>query len=173
MDYFKDYDFSFLTDAKKAKDYDGFISPNGEFYPVSIKNKHNPTHQEWAYEYVTKKTNFIKLLAKPNGSLLYILARLQDKQDVLIHYYGFVYYGHDNFSRRPLLIFPDTEINGKKITKEQKRILFDIMYLSNEESYYPDDIKSFMDEEKHINYVDDFISRRLEEENYGESKRKI
>ena len=43
--------FDKISDLNEMIKYDGFIAPDGSFYKVSIKNKHNPTHISWAEEY--------------------------------------------------------------------------------------------------------------------------
>ena len=138
--------------------YDGFISPNGDFYIVSKKNKHTPTHYEWADYYVVNETNYIKNLANPNGSFLYTISRLKTKQDILIHYYGFVYYGHDAMNRKPILIYPNYNINNMEITKFQYDVLWNILYLNDELSYYP---SNFVDEE-HNKMHDKYVRRYIE-----------
>lgn len=147
-----------------AKDYNGFISPDGKFYLVSKKSSHLPTHQEWAENFVLNNTNFIKLLARPNKSFLYTISRLKDRQEMLIHFYGYIYYSHDELSKKPILIYPDFDINNKLVTKEQKDILFKVMLLNYEEDYYPEYTKEYEDCEKHNEYVNRFICKRLEEE---------
>lgn len=157
-----DYDYTF--DPNVAKNFNGFISPDGKFYKISRKNVHVSSHQEWANAFVINNTNFIKLLAKPNKSFLYTISRLKDKQDLLIHFYGYIYYSHDEYSKKPILIYPDFDINNMSVTKEQKDILFKVMLLNYEEEYYPEYAKEYEDSEKHNEYVDRLISKRLEEE---------
>ena len=42
-----DETFEPINNINIIKNYDGFIDPEGNFYKVSKKNKHNPTHIEW------------------------------------------------------------------------------------------------------------------------------
>ena len=88
-------EFKYTSDPYVAKDYNGFIAPDGSFYIVSNRDEHIPTHQEWAYNYVSKQTDYIKQLAMSKISFLYTMQRLKDKQDILIHFYGFA--NHLNF----------------------------------------------------------------------------
>ena len=151
------------TDINEIAKYDGFIAPDGSFYKVSIKNKHNPTHIEWAEYFVTRKTDYIKNLTNPTGSFLYIISRLKDKQDILIHFYGYIYYGHDASSRKPIIIYPDKEINEKQITKKQEDMLFNILRKNNELNdlniTYEDELNDY----KYENYVDSYIAKIIEE----------
>lgn len=151
-----------LNDINKIKVYDGFISPEGEFYPVSIKNKHNPTHHEWAYYYVTKKLDYIKKLSNPTGSFLYTISRLKSKQDILIHFYGYIYYGHDAFTKKPIIIYPDNTINNIYVTEKQLDMLFKILKVNNEIDKMYNDYEEKIDEDRHERYVDELISKELE-----------
>ena len=56
--------FKTISDINEIIKYDGFIAPDGSFYKVSIKNRHNPTHIEWAEEYVKRKLDYVKRLVK-------------------------------------------------------------------------------------------------------------
>ncbi len=139
--------------------YDGFISPSGEFYIVSQKYKHAPTHHEWADYFVTRKTNYIKNLSRPSGSFLYTISRLKTKQDILIHFYGFIYYGHDAMNRKPIIICPNYDINNMELTNFQHDTLWRILYFNDELSYYP---CNFIDDEHnkmHDKYVKQFIQK--------------
>lgn len=156
-------EFKYTSDPYIAKDYNGFIAPDGSFYLISNRDEHLPTHQEWAYNYVTKKTDFIKQLVMSKSSFLYTMQRLKDKQDVLIHFYGFVYYSHDEYSKKPIIILPDYDINNMEITRKQNDMLFEIMRLNKEEKFFPNNSYEYEEEEKHMKYVDDFIQRRLSE----------
>ena len=40
--------FKTISNINEIIKYDGFIAPDGSFYKLSIKNRHNPTHIEWA-----------------------------------------------------------------------------------------------------------------------------
>ena len=157
-------DFEYTVIPEIAKKFNGFISPDGKFYMVSKKNEHLPSHQVWANNFVLNNTNFVKLLAKPNKSFLYTISRLKDKQDMLIHFYGYIYYSHDEYSKKPIVMYPDSNINDQMVTREQKDMLFNVMIHNYEEEYYPENIIDYEDSEKHNDYVDRFICKRLEEE---------
>lgn len=157
----KVFNLESTKDIEKASKYDGFISPDGDFFMVSKKHAHKPTHTEWAEKYILNKTNFIKDLANPSGSLLYTLTRLKDKQDVLIHYYGFVYYGHNEYTRKPIIIYPNIDINDKEISKNQERFLWDLLYENNETDYFPKDKNENLHNEEHDKYVDSLLERLI------------
>ena len=156
------YNFIPTDDPNLAKNYNGFIGRDGEFYMVSKRKSHVPTHIEWATEYVCNCTNYVKLLANLNASLIYTLSRLKDKQDMLIHYYGYVYYGQDQFTHIPIVIYPDIDINNKEITIEQRRMLYDVMLLNNEIEHYKFEHQKYEDDSKHDDYIDRFITKQLE-----------
>lgn len=99
----KKFDFNNYNTIEDCVNYDGFIAPNGNFYKVSVCNKHKPTHNEWADKYVLEKLNYVKELANPSGSFLYTMSRLKSKLEILIHFYGYVYYGHSLHDRTLLL----------------------------------------------------------------------
>lgn len=155
------FDFTPTTNLDEIKRYDGFVDKDGRFYKVSIKNKHHPSHHEWADKFVTEKLNYVSLLSNPSGSTLFILSQLKNKLNILIHYYGFVYYGHDELTRKPIIIYPIHSVNQKEVTKEQNNMLFEILLINNElNDYHPD----FYDKVKydfHNAYVDGLISERL------------
>ena len=154
--------FKTISDINEIIKYDGFIAPDGSFYKVSIKNRHNPTHIEWAEEYVKRKLDYVKRLANPSGSLLYIISRLDNKQDVLVHFYGYVYYGHDAASRKPIIIYPDRAINEREITEEQLNTLFNILRKNDEFNDFYISHEEKINHDRHERYVDGFISREME-----------
>lgn len=157
--------FKPISDINEIMKYDGFIAPDGSFYKVSIKNRHNPTHIEWAEEYVKRKLDYVKRLANPSGSLLYIISRLENKQDVLVHFYGYVYYGHDAESRNPIIIYPDRSVNEQEITEEQLNTLFNILRKNDEFNDFYISHEEKINHDKHERYVDGFISREMEIKN--------
>jgi hypothetical protein len=158
------YNFEPTKDFELAAKHNGFIDPNGNYYLVSEKSKHIPTHEQWANSYIVGKLDFVKLLANPNKSLIYTLNRLKEKQDMLIHFYGYVYYSHDSYTNKPIIILPDEKVNDKKVSNEQLKTLFEVMKINGEESYFPSDIDNEIKNKNHNEYVDDFIIKRLKEE---------
>ena len=156
------YIFDPTDDPYLARKFNGFIGRSGEFYMVSKRKTHEPTHIQWATEYVNNYTNYVKLLANLNSSLIYTLSRIKDKQELLINYYGFVYYGHDQYTHLPITIYPDYDINNKEITIEQKRMLYDIMLLNDELKYYKFDHQKYEDDERHNEYINKFIVKQIE-----------
>ena len=157
--------FEPTKDINEIAKYDGFIAPDGSFYKVSIKNKHKPTHIEWADYFVTRKLDYVKRLANPQGSLLYIISRLDNKQDVLVNFYGYVYYGHDAASRKTIIIYPDRSVNEREITEEQLNTLFNILRKNDEFNDFYISHEEKINHDKHERYVDRFISREIEIKN--------
>lgn len=153
--------FEPIYDTNEASKYDGFIAPDGGFYKVSVKNMHIPTHNQWADNYVVSKLNYIKLLANPSASLLYILSNLKDKQDILIHFYGYVYFGHDAYDRKPKIIYPDERINNVSVTKRQLAVIYDILDKNNELGYMNFSIEDETRENNLNAYVEKYISDLL------------
>ena len=154
--------FKPILDINEIAKYDGFIAPDGSFYKVSIKNKHNPTHIEWAEEYVTKRLDYVKYLANPSGSFLYTISRLDNKQDILIHFYGYIYYGHDAESRKAILIYPDVLINDKKTTSSQLNTLFNILRKKEEFDDFYMSYEEKINHDRHERYVQKYIENELE-----------
>lgn len=112
-----------------AKDYDGFIGRDGAFYMVSKKYKHNPTHEDWAEWYLIETKKFINDYKTFKGWL--DLCKYDEKQSILIHRHGYVYYGHsEKTSRGVIYVFPRDD--KRNISTEQTKMLEDIMLLNNE-----------------------------------------
>ena len=156
--------FSYTYDPKEAAKYDGFIAPDGRFYKVSKKGKHNPTHYDFADYFVLNETDFVKDLAKASMSFLFTLSRLgNDKVKILIHFYGYIYYGHDEYTDKEIILYPNYDVNNQDVTEEQKQMLFDtISVVKNKADNLC--IEDNNEESIHDRYVDNFIERRLEEE---------
>lgn len=155
----------YTIDPYVAKDCNGFISPDGKFYIISHKSSHSPTHEQWATKFILTNTNYLKDIQNTTGSLLYTISKLKEKQDILIHIYGYVYFSYSGeYSTEPIIIFPDEKINDKKVTTEQKNILFDICKINGEDSICYFDCEKSFEENKHDSYVQRFISRRVDEE---------
>lgn len=154
--------FEPIYDINEMKKYDGFIAPDGGFYKVSKIHKHKPSHIAWADKYVTTKLNYIKLLVNPTNSFLYTISRLKNKQDILIHFYGYIYYGHDAFDRSPIIKYPDQSINGVCATQTQLNSLFNILEENDELQYMTTYSQDKVEEDRHERYVDDLISRSID-----------
>lgn len=155
-------DFNCYNKLEDFIDYDGFVAPNGDFYKVSLANKHNPTHNTWADKFVIEKLDFLKHLSSANKSFLYTISKLKTKQDILIHYYGFIYYGHDSYSKKPIIIYPDSTYNDKYVTQEQLDIIFRIFKENNELDMLYLDYEEKIDNERHERYIDSLISKQIE-----------
>ena len=154
--------FEPICDINVIKNYDGFIDPEGNFYRVSLRNMHVPTHIEWADKFVIKKLDYIKHLSNPSGSFLLTMTKLKDKQDVLIHFYGFIYYGHDAYTRKPIIIYPDDTINSKCVSKEQIETLFKILSANEELTDLYSAYEEKIQDDRHEKYVDNLIARTIE-----------
>lgn len=129
------FDIKGYNDLTSIVGYDGFIDPNGLFYKVKKRNSNDisVSHFTWAEYYLTQDKNKLNDLLKPSYSVLYILSKLNSKQDILIHFFGFVYYSHDYLTHEPIIIPPDPMYNGKTITSEQLDTLYEIMNINLEQ----------------------------------------
>lgn len=160
-----EFGFEYTYNPSIANDCNGFITPDGTFYIISNKSEHIPTHEQWASKFILYKTNYIHDIQKVTSSLMYAISRLKNKSDILMHIYGYIYFSYSGiYSKEPLIIFPDEKINDKKVTDEQKNMLFDIAKLSGEDKVYYYDFDNNISEDMHNSYVQKFISRRIEEE---------
>ena len=128
------FDFNVYYELNEIKGYDGYIGTNGEFYKVkSFRNSDlNCTHLTWAEQYIKQDYKKLSTLLYPSNSILFALANLKTKQDILIHFFGYVYYSHDYYTNTPLIITPNPIYNEKTITKEQLEKLYDIMEVNLE-----------------------------------------
>lgn len=155
------FDFNKYTNVEDCINYDGFIAPGGEFYRVSVCNKHKPTHNEWADKFVLEKLDYIKELTRASGSFLYTMSRLKNKLEILMHFYGYIYYGHNLYDRAPIIIYPNSDINNKEVSTMQYNMLFDILYERDELMYLPVMALEEVKDKNHDKYVDDFINKRF------------
>ena len=90
------------------------------------------------------------------------MTKLKDKQDVLIHFYGFIYYGHDAYTRKPIIIYPDDTINSKCVSKEQIETLFKILRANEELTDLYSAYEEKIQDDRHEKYVDNLIARTIE-----------
>lgn len=155
------FDFNKYTNVEDCINYDGFIAPGGEFYRVSVCNKHKPTHNEWADKFVLEKLDYIKELARASGSFLYTMSRLKSKLEILMHFYGYIYYGHNLHDRVPIIIYPNNDINNKEVSTMQYNMLFDILYERDELMFLLVMALEEVKDKNHDKYVDDYINKRL------------
>ena len=151
-----------IKDDKIACNYDGFISPDGDFYKVSIRNKHTPTHHEWANVYINKKTDYNKIMQTPSVKLLYTASRLHSKYEILIHFYGYVCYAHNSYTKDPIIVYPNENINGKRATEKQKDMLFRILNNNDELDEVNFNYDDNTLDDVHDSYVNRFISDEIE-----------
>ena len=127
-------DFNKYDDVVEIKNYNGFIDRLGNFYKVSKKNTkvNSDSHNGWADAYIKEKLNISDFRLKPTASMLLALSKLNGPASILINCFGFVYYSHDPFCRKPIIKAPDPRIANFKITEEQIDMLFKIMFLNME-----------------------------------------
>lgn len=130
-------------DVTLCKRYDGFIAPNGDYYIV--KERRNTMsrigHNEWAEEYLKEKKLQTSESSK-SYSMLLALSQLRGPAEILIHCYGFVYYSHDPFLYKPIVLLPKPKIFGNRATSSQMDTLFEVMLLNNED---PLNLEIFVD----------------------------
>ncbi len=161
----EEYNFVPTVDPVIAKNYEGFISPEGEFYMVSRKYIHKPSHDEWAIEYVER---LIDKLDKNTKSKLSAKIAFYGVQRYLIDINGFIYYSHSTSKskiKEPIIVYPK-KIGLKTktfITDKQKKMLYNVMVLNHEEKWFPIDIEKELSDRIHDHYVDDFIAKEIKE----------
>lgn len=163
-----EYNFTPTYDVNATKDYNGFIGQDGEFYLVSNKKTHKPSHNDWAEEYLF----YIKdKLTDPKKVRKIISAELSYKgsMNYLINGLGFIYYSHSmnkNNHNKPIIVFPKKQRFKPyvEVNSDQKRMLYKIMCANNEYDYISNDISDAIENEKHLDYVDDYIRREIEKE---------
>lgn len=130
-------------DIKKCTRYDGFISPNGDYYIV--KERRNSMsmigHNEWAKEYMKIK-NLRTFQINQSYSMLLALSKLNGPAEYLIHCFGFIYYSHDPILYKPIIILPKKSIFGLTATSSQMDSLYEIMTLNHE---HPENLLIFID----------------------------
>lgn len=106
-------------DLEKVKDWDGFVSPDGEFLKVTERGNMEAVHDEFAEIYALNKLN--KNLDKeyeriqqnnPNYRSICL-----GYKDILIHCLGYV--NMERLSDHLLIEVPDPSINGYKVTDAQ------------------------------------------------------
>lgn len=124
-----------LDSEGKIKDYDGFIDPEGNFYKVSKIYKHKPTHEDWAFYYLTEKSHkYIDDFVNASLKESFKLNKYKDSQALLLHFYNWVYVGHaQNPNRGAIIVFPKD--NEENITREQKVRLEDYFGFDKYSSY--------------------------------------
>ncbi len=165
-----EYNFTPTYDVNATKDYNGFIGQDGEFYLVSNKKTHKPSHNDWAKEYLfyikDKLTDPKKVRKIIEGELTY-----KGSINYLINYMGFIYYSHSTNKDRynkPIIIYPKKQTfkPAAKVTDKQKKMLYSIMHVNGEDDYIPKDINEEIKKEEHLNYVDNFIEKEIEKGEY-------
>lgn len=123
------FDINCYQEVSNIVGYDGFIDPNGFFYKVKKKysNDINVSHLTWSEYYLSHDMDRLRSLLNPSYNTICILSKLSSKQDILIHFFGFVYYSHDYLTHEPIIIPPDPIYNNKIINSEQLDTLYEIM----------------------------------------------
>ena len=158
------YYFVPTTDPMEAKEYNGYIDYDGNFYKVSKRLKHRPSHNRWAYY-------FKKLILSKTETFIDGIKNVIHAGDInyLMNGKGFIYYSHNTMpghQGEPILSFPK-KTNGKieKLSSKQANMLFKIMQLNNELEFFPR-----TEEMEEINLRDSYYMKRMLE--YNEEKNK-
>lgn len=141
-------DFKSYTEIKDMKHYDGFIDPDGKFYRVKERrsNDLSNTHYTWADAFIKNNEEMMKYIMTPSYSMLYMISNLKNKQNILIHAFGYVYYSHDHLMGNPIIITPNPIHNGKEVTKEQLDTLYALMSENKEK---PSEHELFLEPEEY------------------------
>lgn len=129
------FDFNKYDDILISQKYDGFIDPNGYYYKVNLRNSGKVIdHNLWANEYMKNNGDkYRKLNFSASG--LFTLSQISSVAEALVHIYGFIYYSHDSYTRKPIIILPNPLYNNCKMTAAQNEVLFNIMLLNNEDPF--------------------------------------
>jgi len=129
------FDFSPYSLEDDIYNYDGFIDQDGNFYKVKLKNqdKYNEevTHYTWADKYTKEVLGVDRLRLDPHYSTLYMLSVLRDNLNILVQYYGFIYYSHAHLFHTPIIMYPNGEF-GKTPSNRQLDVLWEIMERNKE-----------------------------------------
>lgn len=118
---------------EELKGYDGFIDQEGKFYKVrSFFEDKNKSHYEWADKYIKDY-----ILNETNKNKLYKLKDYlkKDPVEILINYFGFIYYSHDNEFNKPIVRGPNSRMGGFKPTNVQLNKLMNLMLLNGENPF--------------------------------------
>lgn len=135
------FDFNSYDDINLCHRFDGFIAPDGSYYKVKPKNSKDmfiDSHNTWAQKYITEKLKVSELKIRTTHSMLFGLNQINGPAEILIHYFGYVYYSHDPIYYKPIIKLPDNKIAGYNVTEEQLDTLFQIMILNDEKPYDSD-----------------------------------
>lgn len=117
---------------------DLFIDQDGLFYQVKKTiSKSSINHNIWAIEYLKSINDNLKYYISPT--------------EVLIHKYGFLYYGHDELLYKPIIKITNPLYFDKHVSDKQLDSLFEIMYLNNEDPYK---VPMLMGEENVYDYIE-------------------
>lgn len=145
-------DFKPYDDLVKIIGYDGFIDQKGNFYKVCPKRKKSSSdsHNLWAEAYMREKFKISDFKISNDISTLLALSKLSGPAEVLINCFGYIYYSHDPFYYAPIIKLPNPKISKYTATKEQLDMLYEIMYLNNENV----DIPIFYEDNKTYDYCD-------------------
>lgn len=159
-----DMDFNGYDDVLLYHKYDGFISPDGKYYKVKLRKSdmRRDSHNHWAQKFIEEKLNVSELKIRTTCSMLYGLSQINGPAEILVHYFGYIYYSHDPIYYKPIIKLPNHKIAGHKATERQLDALFELMLINNEK---PLENKIFLDEEEN-EYND--IDQNLD---YGSLKR--
>ena len=131
-----EFDFNKYDDLLDICNYNGFIDQNGYFYKVSPKfhNRSNVDHNLWARTYVKEHGDRFRRMDF-TASGLFTLSQISSEVEVMVHIYGFVYYSHDDLYHKPIIKCPDPKYNKFIMTRSQEDLLFEIMFLNDEDPF--------------------------------------
>lgn len=140
------FDFNAYDDVTQYNKYDGFFAPNGCYYKVKLRNApmNNDSHNKWAEKFMVENAKNFKFTVKQTDSFIYSLTKFSGPAEILVHYFGYVYYSHDPVYHKPIILLPDPKVVGKRATEEQLDSLFSMMLMNNENPY---NNPVFMDED--------------------------
>jgi len=118
---------------EELKGYDGFIDQDGKFYKVKKTCENRVEgHFEWADKYIKDY-----IFREFDVNKLYKLkeCKTKDTVEILINYFGFVYYSHDSEYYKPIVKGPNPRLGGFKASKEQLDTLMHVMLLNGEDPF--------------------------------------
>lgn len=138
------FDFSSYDDINLVKGYDLFIDPNGSVYKIKkTRNMIDVNHNKWAERFLILN-NKISII-----DLTYLKVDYSPVE-IMVNYFGYVYYSHDNLLFQPIIKTPNPKYNKKMVSEEQLDTLTNIMVINNEN---PFDVPMIMGEKEEYDYV--------------------
>ena len=116
----------------RAKDHDGMISPDGEFYIVAERGDMDWRHDAFAEGYLSIRKNidvdkYYQAYLESHPQFSHILFSYKD---VLIHLFGFTNYEYRNGCAE--IDVPNPKYAGHKVTDEQFRTLRGLVNINHD-----------------------------------------